>query len=67
MLKIAVVWSWRARPVAAERPAGPAPIIRASKRGIDSMIVQYYLSESVGWTDESKIPMYRQVSLLECV
>lgn len=41
MLKIAVVWSWRARPVAAERPAGPAPIMSASKRGVDSMAVLF--------------------------
>lgn len=39
MLKIAVVWSWRARPVAAERPAGPAPIMRASKRGADMVFL----------------------------
>jgi hypothetical protein len=45
--KTTAVCSWRARARAADRPAGPAPMMRASTRGMFAVVVVKFLDMDV--------------------
>src|SRR5690242_18853986 len=47
LLKTTAVCSWRARARAADRPAGPAPMMRASTRGMFAVVVIKFLAMDV--------------------